>query len=114
MRLIRSVLFACVLASPGIAAAGVSLNCSNPNLCFASISSPGSPTPFNIYWGWNYSPGAPHVQVIVPSNCEDDDSCIFRCPNGDSQLDVTVTVTDANNTFIGSDTDSMFCWALDG
>lgn len=114
MRLVRSALFAAVALLPCTAFAGVSLSCSGgSNFCYASVSSPGSPTPFNIYWGYNYSPGSPHVSVVVPANCEDDDFCIFRCPRGDTFLTVSITVTDANNNPIGNASDELYCTAID-
>lgn len=115
MRLIRTVLFAAVCGMvPGLASASVTLDCSTTNICLVFISSPGSPTPFNIYWGWNYASGAPHTQVVIPQNCEDDWSCTFRCPQQDSALDVSVTVTDASNNPVGSDTAYMNCSRDDG
>lgn len=86
---------------PVMAVASVTADCGgSSDVCFASVSSPGSPTPFHYDWGLvNTQPGA----TVYRKNCGDRATCTFFCPFV-SEVSITwsVTVTDANNQLIGS------------
>ncbi|MCW1983340.1 hypothetical protein FHY25_003397 [Xanthomonas arboricola] len=93
-------------ASPSAAAQSstVMLDCNGSDYCWAGVESPSSPRPLKYAWSFSNTAGA-----IFPRNCSNSSECSFYCPRGSMFINATVTVSDANNQFIGSATARALC-----
>ncbi|WP_153066092.1 MULTISPECIES: hypothetical protein [Xanthomonas] len=87
-------------------ASTVLLDCTGSDYCWAGVDSPGSPQPFKYAWSFSNTAGA-----IFPRNCTNSSDCSFYCLRGDTFINATVMVSDANNQFIGSATARALCTA---
>jgi len=85
---------------------GVSLSCTGSDICDVSVST-AAPGP--LHYGWTFNNNG--LSVIYPANCTDKDSCMFYCPRTQGNIQVNVTVSDANYQFVGSASSMAFCTA---
>ncbi len=95
-----------VLPQQARAQTSVTLDCSGgSDFCTASVNSPNVPLPLQYAWRFDTSTKV----VMFPANCTNKRVCSFTCPNFSGTFVVNLTVSGANNQFVGSASTPALC-----